>query len=453
MANINVPKKPETLELAYGPNIISLYDLDEDGNKYVVRILNVGDDVIATLRQTPNVVGYAHYDLQKVLQTQVDSNPNMETTTRLLCSPNEIFQYNIEVGYYNNTDGTVVSELPDDFYVLNGRKAFDDIDWDKSLYAPTVTENLQFNVAEVSSRQIALTDRHIKSTTGAAITDGKPTGSTGVLDDDVVWLMDRHRDDDFTLTFLNDWIDNAAPSFFNGIGFVQITLYNGNTLISTINIDNITSNGGGPNVAVTDGIDPTGVYKTLTIQSGISNPDISGEPTCTHYYIRLQGFASGAGTGQVRLSDWYRVDITNGDCNDFDNVEVSWVNSFGFRDYFDFQKRRDYTTTTTQNTYTRVNADYSATTFSIDSTSRGEKVFNNYVQESYTIRTRYLSDEESTYLKNMYWSPDVRVKLDGEWKPVIVTSNNYTERTFRKDRLFQHELTFKLANPQQIQHG
>jgi hypothetical protein len=265
--------------------------------------------------------------------------------------------------------------------------------------------------------------------------------------------MERHRNDDFTLTFLNDWIDNGAPAFFNGIGFVQIAMYNGSTTLTTVNIDNITANGGGPNVATTDGIDPTGIYKTLTIQSGISNVSVAAQTTCTHYYVMVQGYSSAAGVGQAELCNWYRVDITDGDCNDFDNVQVSWVNSFGFRDYFDFQKRSDYTTTTTQNTYNKVNANYSATTFSIDSTSRGEKVFNSSVEESYTIRTRYLTDAESEYLKNLYWSPDVRVKLDGEWKPVIVTSNNYTERTFRKDRLFQHELTFKLANPQQIQHG
>ena len=172
---LTVPKQPETLELAYGPNIITLYDLDTDGNKYVVRILDVDDNVIATLRQLPNVVGYAHYDLQKVLQTQVESNPDIETITKLLCSPNEVFPYNIQVGYYNSTDGTVVSELDDDFIVLNGRKAFDDIDWDKTLYVPTVYEVI-LDVVGTTSKQLALTDRHFKSTTGAAITDGKPTG-------------------------------------------------------------------------------------------------------------------------------------------------------------------------------------------------------------------------------------------------------------------------------------
>lgn len=448
MANITVTKQPNTLELAYGPNIISLYDLDEDGYKYVVRILDTDDNVIADFRQLPNILGYAHFDLQKALQSKVESNPSLEQITKLACSADELFQYNIQVGYYTDLSGSVVSELADDFVVINGRKRFDQIDWDKSEYVPAVTD-FGGNVS-VTSRQKALTDRHIKSTTGAAITDGKPIT---LNDAETVYLMNRFRSDDYTLTFLNDWVDNGAPAFFNGIGFVQVLAFNGNTALGTSNIDNTTANGGGPNVNTTDGIDPTGNFKTLTIQVGDALSFLAALPTCTHYYVMVQGYTTGAGVGQTELSNWYRFDITDGDCNDFDNVEVSWLNSFGFRDYFDFQKRNDHNIRTSQETYQKLNADWSAQTYSVPSYSRGERVYNSSIEDSYTVRTRYLDDAESTYLKNLYISPDVRVKMDGEWMPVIVTSNSWNERTFRKDRLFQHELTFKLANPQQIQHG
>ena len=86
---------------------------------------------------------------------------------------------------------------------------------------------------------------------------------------------------------------------------------------------------------------------------------------------------------------------------------------------------------------------------------RGETVFTQTIDEIYTADTRYLSDDESTYLENLYKSPDVQVKFYGDavWKPVVLTSNTYTQRNFRKDKLFQHSITFRLANKPVAQGG
>ena len=73
--------------------------------------------------------------------------------------------------------------------------------------------------------------------------------------------------------------------------------------------------------------------------------------------------------------------------------------------------------------------------------------------ETYTANTKYLTDAESEYLKNLFISPDTRVKIDGVWRPVILTSNTWTEKTYRKDKLFQHTIQFRLANPIETQRG
>lgn len=459
MANITVTNQPSAFDLAYGANILSLYDLDEDGNRYVVRIINAADDsVVAELRQLPNVVGYGHFDIQRILQTQVFSTDNLEKTTILKAGDDEVFAYRIEYGYLNLGDVTVSGTLPSDtgeFVALNGRKLFHEIDWDDTPYKPTVSSQELGGTTFVttSTKQKALTDRHYKQITGAQITDGKPTT---LGDTDIVYEIDVNRYDDYTLSFVNGWTDTpATPVWYNGINFFIINRYNGSTSLGAPSVNNLTGNGGGPDVNVGDDIAPTGDYNVITAQVGYRSTNISSQPSMTHYYVSVYSYAAEDNTGQTELSHWYRFNIVEPECNDFDNIQVSWVNSLGYRDYFDFQKRSDYSVSSTQSTYRRVNADWSATTFAITPESRGEKVYNKTIEENYVANTRYLTDDESNYLKNLYISPDVRVRFgtDDEWKPVILTDTQYTERTFRKDRLFQHTINFKLANPQQVQHG
>lgn len=459
MANITVTNQPSDFDLAYGPNILSLYDLDEDGLRYVVRIINTADDSqVAEVRQLPNVVGYGHFDIQRILQTQVFSNPDLESTTILKAGDEEMFSYRIEYGYLSAGSVTVSGTLPSEtgeFVALNGRKLFYEVDWDDTPYKPTISSSDFGGVTIINPtiKQKALTDRHYNQITGAQITDGKPS----VLgDNEVVYEIDVNRYDDYTLSFVNGWVETpATPAWYNGINFFIINRYNGSTSLGSVTINNLTGNGGGPDVNVGDDIAPSGDYKVISAQVGYRSTNISSQTNMTHYYVCAYSYAAEDDTGQVELSHWYRFNIVEPECNDFDNIQVSWVNSLGYRDYFDFQKRNDYAVSTNQSTYRRVNADWSAATFAINESSRGEKVYNKTIEETYVANTRYLTDEESTYLKNLYISPDVRVRFgtDDEWKPVILTDNQYTERTFRKDRLFQHTINFKLANPQQVQHG
>jgi hypothetical protein len=258
---------------------------------------------------------------------------------------------------------------------------------------------------------------------------------------------------------LNDWIpDPTVGSWTNGINGFKYAVYNDTTLLATGDLTNLVSNGGGPNVAYDDETQPTGKYRFITVQSGYANTQILLEtyPAATHYYIAAETLNRDPAvvTSYAVCSEVYRFDITDGDCNDFDNIQVSWLNSLGGHDYFDFQKRNDNSISVERKTYKQLDASWNSDVLTANSYDRGERVYSQSVTEEYTANTRYLTDEESQYLKNLYLSPDVRVKLSGgEWQPVVLTSNTWTEKTFRKDRLFQHTISFRLANPIQTQNG
>lgn len=461
MADITVTKQPNEYELTHGKVIVSLYDLDGSANTRMSIVLKDSDNnEIGEFRQLPNLTGYCHFDISSTLKNYVESRVDLESIPKLSTGSNEIFQYSFEYGYvpFNGTfvsQGTVSNK-----YVIDGRKAHNIIDWDSDPYLPLIQlissgpGGTQIN--NVNRPQKALTDYPFTETTGAAITDGKPTW-VGLST--IVNRIPFRRGNDHTLSFINDWIaDPTVGDWTNGINSFQYAIYNGDTLLTSGNLINLTSNGGGPNNVYNAEIQPTGEYKLITTQSGYSNTqfNLSAYPEATHYYLAASTLTRDPAvvTQYGVQSEVYRFDLNDGECNDFDNIEVSWLNSLGGRDYFDFQKRSDKQINVTRKTYKQLDASWNSNVLESNTYDRGERVYSQTINTEYTANTRYLSDIESQYLSNLYMSPDVRVRFNGgDWVPVILTSNTWTEKTFRKDRLFQHQITFRLANQIISQNG
>jgi len=52
-------------------------------------------------------------------------------------------------------------------------------------------------------------------------------------------------------------------------------------------------------------------------------------------------------------------------------------------------------------------------------------------------------------------SPDVKVRFedDTNFYPVVLEDSQWTERTYRKDKLFQNTVTFRIAHKLNSQRG
>jgi len=467
MATITATKQPQYIEMAYGKNILSLFDTDQDNYLYYAQIDGIaGFPATFDLRQSPNPVGYGHFDLGRLLQTQVQGHQTIESITKLSPAAGEVFSYKLKIGYFQGNNIVVQSTISGsgvvpEYSVLPGRKLYTEVDWTYEPYVPEVEFDF-FGpggikiISNVPRRQKALTDRHIDTTTGATITDGKPTQ---LGDTEVVHRITLGSDDFYTLSFINRWDitgEVLASDFFNGIS--EITFYmfdSAGTLLDTAPIYNVLANGGGPDTTGGDNISPSGNYTVISCQTSTNNPVVGLQPTTSHYYVVVRGWSTEAYGSGTEISEWYRFDIDDGECNDFDHIQVSWLNSLGARDYFTFEKRNDHQISVDRTTFHQLDADWASTGISTPSYNKGETVFGQSAEEQYTANTRYLSDIESQYLKNLYLSPDVKVRFAGsnDWQPVVLTSNQWTERTYRKDKLFQHTITFRTANPINMQQG
>jgi hypothetical protein len=441
--------------LTFGKNIISLYDEDETSPFYRLEIRNdVTDDPIGTLRQPNNIVGYAHFDVKNILQNQITFSDTIETTTQLKGSPEETFRWYGAFGEVLPNGTFDIQGITTSKITIGGRKNFDILDWNVNPYLSSIGQTTVAGTvtAVVNSRAQALTDYSYK-VLGSQITDGKPTWAGATAN---VYIINRLSDEPYTLSFINgtrETTSGSTPSFVKGIAAFRYAIYNGNTLLTSGYIQNTTANGGGPNTTLPQTLDPNYPYDVITLQGGYLLPILSSYPTLTHYYFGAVISQTGVTAndtfyGSTPISDIYRFNVIQGECNDFDPIQVSWVNSFGFRDYFTFQKRKDEVVNVERNIYQKLDAQWAGTEITVDAFNRGESIFSQTYTEEYTIRTRYLKDWEMQYLKNLIMSPNVRVRFSGssDWVSVIPTTNSWTERTFRKDKFFQLEFGFRLAN-------
>lgn len=462
MPTPTIQSQPNDIELANGDVVVSLYDTLQEGGQLGVQVI-VGATVISTLRQFPNLVGYQHFNINKILQSQLElqTNPEGSPSLPLYNANGTIFDYRISYGYID-TGGAYVSTatLANLFTSINGNKKYYQTDWDitdgPGRYIPNVTNVIGFNVIAVANRQLALTNRNITDTRLIGdITDGTPTWSSAA---DKVRDIYINEGDYYSLAFYNGWEGSPLASY-NGINFLNLAMFEADgTAIGETVVDNLTSQGGGPNVTELDETNPSGNTRIINFKCGYNNSDVAGAADLSHFYVAAAAFNTTPGSaGRVETSLIYRFNILPCQGKDYPIIDVAWINDFGQYDYFSFQKRNVETNTIERTEYNAVPDTWSSTGVNVNTWDRGRGTFATKVEENYTAATRYIDEYDSEYLKYLYRSPGVMVRFEGDttWTPVVLTSNSWDEKTPQNQgkRLFQHEISFKTAWNPQIQNG
>jgi hypothetical protein len=466
--DINITNTPTLLNLSFGKNVFSFYDSNTTGRLMRLEVWdNTLTTQIATLEQYPNQTGNYHIDLQNILQNYTTPNYDIEEgVTYLDVATDESYGFRVKYGYIGTTGNFIEQGIypntgsTDNCVVLGGVKPYYELEWDSSDYTTLVSGILGCPLPG-TDKASALTDWTITKPL-SQLTGGIPSYVTTYNDE--VTLMEKRMEDSFNLSFLNKFELNSVnppPSLCENIKAFRITFYNNDTEISDLFIDNIVSQGGGPSIGVALPADVVYPYDAITFKCGYTQFE-SNMSGATHFYVSGFNYYGGGSCSNIDLkysirnhTKVYRVNIVDDKCNDFAPVQVSWLNSLGFRDYFYFSKRTNEDINIRRNTYERVEGSWNSTNFEVPQYSRGEQVFSQDITNTRTINTRFLSDAEAQYLKYLYMSPDVRVRYDGDtsWTPVILTSNRWTEKTFRKDKLFQYTLNYREAHKRNSQRG
>ena len=461
------PNRP--FDQAYGPNPVTLTGIPTnpttgviDADKYILQIYR-GGEKIADLRQTPNAEGNAIFDVQNVLQNYVAPSPNgIEAigsfgTPQLNNTALESVAYNFAYGYEKNGVDFVQGSM-EPFLDFGGTKAYYEVPYDSEPYIPLQVQPTT-NCTSVSSQAQPFTDMPTYRL-ASTITDGKPGWLT-----DGMRVYDHYvtRDDMTTISYYNE-PGGSGPASAKSIGAFVFWQYNGNTLISGSPnaVYNIPSNGGGPGT----GIIPVYPNKAITCGTGPKNFGDFVDGVTTHYYVATAPYTGNScpstitGLADASLHYVHRFNIVEPGCNDFPEYQFSWLNSFGFRDYYTFKKRKDRSVNIGRNQYLREAADYNGTTYDVNIYDRGTTVYSQALEETFTAFTDYLTDSEALFLEGLFTSADVKVRFNDapgveqyQWVPVALLSSTWTEKTYRKDRLFQYDIKFKIAHNLKSQRG
>lgn len=465
---ITIEQTPsDEFNFAYGPVPITLDGLSINWDKYVLRVYPFGSNTpIADIRQAPNTNGRAIFDLRNILQSQVGPmESNFETTMDDAQTPylrlggSEQMQYQLAIGYQignqepvmNQNGSTVTKYGP--YQVLAGATYED---------APNNPYETQFLSTIFGDDSIPVCTESQKQ--GRPLTDSNDYIFASTTGDDfatrynynsIIYRFNKFYGDDlFTTWYQKLQINSPLPDVkAQGIEAFDVVQYNGSNHLSTVTVPNTTQYGGGPNINIGDGTAISGRYSFITVGTGPTNA-IGGtiSPLATHYYIVPLVYTNcPSGQQQLNVSDFpvarpIRVNVIEPQCNDYDRIQFSWTNSLGYKDTFTFSKKRVRQITQNNNTYLQEYADYASTSYSVDTYDRGNTVYSQSMKQVWTVESNFMTDDEAHLLRSLFRSSDVKVQINysGAWYAAKLLTTSWTEKTARKDKLFQYTVSFEV---------
>ena len=480
---ILISQEPQSpFDQAYGPNPVTITGMPVDpitgipqADKYVLQVL-VNGEIIADIRQSPNTSGVAIFDIQNTLQNFVSpSKDNIEETgyvgTDLANSAFESVAYVLRAS--TETSGVVPVypgaagewDTSDVLLDFGGKKEYFNVPYSNSQYIPVLGTSPAAGCTTVFAPANVFSERFTgrRAIDIAAAGEGIPAFISGAT---TTVIEQNVTTDDMTTTSFFNGVSGTGPTLAQGIEAFIFYQYNGAILLSSNIVYNNQGNGGGPQTAISQGVTPTYPYVGITAATGPKNfQDFDGS-LVTHYYVIAQPYSSNScPSGFPNIADAsmftpMRFNIVDAACNDFPAFQFSWLNRFGFRDYYSFNKRKDRNVAINRNTYLQEAADYAYSAYDVNVYNRGTTTYSQSLQENYTAFTDFISDEDAIYLESLFISPDVKVRFDEkpgagkyEWVPVSLLSTSYTQKTSRKDNLFQYDIKFKRAHNLKSQRG
>ena len=480
---IQAPTTP--FDMAYGANTITLDGIQPTQGKYALQITIVGQALpIADIRQSPNRFNRAIFDIQNILQTQIQ--PTIDNVdglhysatfaaqnTRMQIANGELVQY--QIAFTTETNGSIDDPFftsPTIYTTIGGSKEYWQQPYTEGAEFIPIIDGTAAGCTDIDKTARPLSD-NVWTIADTETGDDFLTANGGYSSPGGIDVQNVYAGDQNTKSFWQNVERQAGPypanSAAQGIeGFWVLQVGAAGTIFNTAFLTNIQGNGGGPNTNIGQGLIPSGNFNVITLATGPNNFPIGTlSSSCTHYYIVpvLYTPLTCVTDEQSQLpvmgvSAWrtQRYNVLPIPCNDYDHIQFAWMNSEGYRDQFTFTKRNEKKINTTRNNFLKESADYNGLTYDVNKQARGFTTYSQQIREVWEATSGYMNDQEAALIESMFKSPSVNVRFSvgeyaNEWVPINLISSSYTEKTYRKDRLFQYTVNYKLANNIQSQRG
>jgi len=165
-------------------------------------------------------------------------------------------------------------------------------------------------------------------------------------------------------------------------------------------------------------------------------------PGWKYYRINIKG--SGGSQNSITYIFYNACEFNMCDCT-FENIRLGWVNSRSGWDYFNFNKRSEFTNEIERKTYRKVLLNNTPTVF--EPFDRGLKQRQNIVNRVLTINSDYIQKGEFELLRGLFVSNQVHwLQDDGTFIPVNIDDTSYTEKNTADGKLYNVTLKLRMAN-------
>lgn len=475
---ITLLKEPNQYNLAYVPNVYTLTGLNQE-DKYAIAI-EIDGTVVATFQQPSNLNGVAHFDVQKVLQSYLE--PAFVETTQLASeTPKEALDYRIFYG--STTDGVPTYDGSSDFKtVINGYDNWRVLNWNDTPYNPSASllacegpgNTARWNSASFLTNYpktqypLRSSSYHTLSFFNRMKNWGDGTLWPGTTEQPAYAVIKYYTNSGLliqTSVFSLDATNGLGPR--PDYNSTSLGAYTNDNLVGTVGV--------GPQNLKDANLWPAGTISqnwsqvTQTFGSNSTIWSLAGQTSSqvSYYTVELYSVdwcyweANGipqnndATTllnylGSLVYSYEFKVEDP---CTNFNVVTVSFLNQYGVKDYWTFDRRNTRTQSINRNNYNQSLGSWTEYEFEIDPQGRGRRTFSTDLVEEMTMSTNWMTDEESAWLEELFISPRVEIFVNGQWEPAVIASNVYEQKSYARDKMFQHTLTVTFANDKKVQRG
>ena len=482
---IIVTQRPAEYNLVVSPNVYTLSGIAPTDTAYALlieewnEVLNTSTE-IATIQQPANPAGVAHFDIAKILQSYMDIKFVEETSQG---TPTDGTTYSYRVRYGSVVNNVPVYENGYDTvrYVINGYDDWRTMNWPaQSGFIP----NPVAITCETSGANAVMPKvynyLHNYPNTSIPVRDASYRtlsffNRIANWNNGVIWAMNT-QPYAVRIKFFSTGgtlIQTAAYVLSLATDLGPRGAYTSSTVGPYTNAETVGTIGSGPQNLMDAGLWPNGspaiwnqvqqqwgnyaVIWNLAQSTAIVDSytiDIMSIDQCM---VNADGPPISPNAEDiipyldyVIYSQTFQIDNP---CTGYEPVTVSFLNSFGVKDYFTFDRRNTYGQSIKRNNYDKMLGSWSASAFEIDPHGRGRKTFSTEVQTNMTLNSYWMGDAESAWLEELFTSPHIQVYYNGVWEPAVITSSSYEQKTATRDGLFQHTLAVQFANTKNVQRG
>ena len=442
----SITQFPSIYNSAYVPNVFVVDGIGA-ADRYVLQVRTAGGTVLANFKQPANASGVGIFDVQRVLQSYLNSQAFVEETEKVTSTPGALFRYEVFYGTETGTE-TLLTNQGITYTVINAYDNWRVINSDLFPFLPAPTP-IDCELSPGIDAVYAETAEYLTNYPGTIPVASSDWGTLSFFN--------------IINAIPNNWVQNEAPFW------VRITTtLNGasrNDVVYAI------SDANGLDVR-TDCNDPVVVYpsdaeRIGTVGTGPLNIAPLLNLSYDEYQVRIYSYNACNLDPIIDCGDYADIidnyigdliftktyALTDATCERFEPIQLSFVNQYGVKDYFTFDKRNTRQTVTERNNYTETLGSWSAPLFTIDPHGRGTRAFSSTATTTMTLSSDWVSDDVSEWLQELYQSPSVNIYVDGQWEPCNLKSNAYIQKTYARNFLFQHEVIVEFANNQKIQRS